>query len=175
MINFLINFCFNFERSDPKPDLYLEFRAKRPRTPLRTRLVVAGVVTRGVAVGALRAGEGSGTTQRGYQVQRFRHEDARGTRAQLHALNVLRDGEVLFGVGTALLVLDADGEDGEVVDLHVLALQEQLLDAVHHVGEQTLDDALREGSVVARHVFREPCQVDGLLDHGEGKELAEHL
>ena len=78
-------------------------------------------------------------------------------------------GEVLLAVGTALGVLDAQGEDGKVGNLHVLALQEQLLDAAYHVGEHTLDGTLGEWRVVTGHVGSQLVQVDGLLDVGVGK------
>ena len=64
---------------------------------------------------------GTGLLQRGREVKHLGSQFAGGTGTELHALDVGGGGEVVLAVGTAT-VLDADGEDGEVGNLHVLAL-----------------------------------------------------
>ncbi len=59
------------------------------------------------------------------------------------------------------LVDDADGEDGEVVYLHCLILEHELLHTAHHIGEKAFDGTLRERGIVARHVFGEFIDTDG--------------
>lgn len=60
------------------------------------------------------------------------------------------------------LVLDADGENRQVVDLHGDALQGKFTDADYHVGEHALDGTGRERRVVARHVGGKAVHSDGL-------------
>ena len=110
------------------------------------RGLIAATLTVARGVGSGLAGDGGGLLERGLQVERLRQQDAGGAGTELDAGDVLRHREVLLADGAALGILDADGEDGQVVNLHVLALQEQFADTVHHVGEQPLDDALRIGS-----------------------------
>ena len=70
------------------------------------------------------------------------------------------------------LVSYADGEDGEVVDLHCDTLQGEFLDARYHVGNHALDGSLRERSVVASHVFGQAVEVYRLSDDWIGVVLA---
>ena len=96
-----------------------------------------------------------------------------GTGAHVHAVDVLRGGELLRGRRTLLLRLDACGEDGQPVELHGLALQHQLTDAADHVGQHALDGSPRVRSVMLRHVLGQLFNVDGLADgHGAGEPLA---
>ena len=111
------------------------------------------------------------TLEGGLEVQTLRGELTGGTGTELHGLDVAGDIEVVLRVGTALGILDADGEDGKVVDLDILAFEHQLLDTGDHVGEQALDDALREWSVVTGHVGRESVDVNGFLNDGISVEL----
>ena len=131
---------------------------------------IRGPATPVRGTGTLRCG--AGFLQRSLQVQALGDQFAGGTGTQFHALDVLRHGEDVLAHGTAV-VLDAEREDGEVGNLHVLALQQQFLDARHHVREYPFDGTLRVRCVVVRHVFGQCIQVDGLLDHGEGKPFPE--
>lgn len=66
----------------------------------------------------------------------------------------------------------ADGEDGEVVNLHSETLQGEFLDARYHIGNHALDGSLRERSVVASHVFGQAVDVYRLSDDWIGVILA---
>ena len=135
----------------------------------------------GVTAGGVSAGGGVGggglladiddTLEVGLQVETLRGELASGTGTELDGLDVARDIEVFLRVSTALGILDADREDGEVVDLDALAFEHQLLDTCHHVGEQTFDDTLGEGTVVTGHVVGKTFEIDGLLDNRIGVDL----
>ena len=83
--------------------------------------------------------------------------------------------ESLFRLRTAGHVLYAHIEDGEVGNLHALALQQKLLDAAHHVGEDSLYGTRRERGVVRRHVVGKLVQLHHLLLHGIGKPLVVHI
>ena len=131
-----------------------------------------GIASAAIAVaGGLLASEGSCLLQRGLEVQVLGDQLAGGTGTELHALDVLRHGE-LAGGGLASGVLDAEGEDGKVGNLHVLAFEQQLLDAADHVGEHAVDGSLGERGVVVRHVLGQTVQVDGLFDDRVGVVLA---
>ena len=82
---------------------------------------------------------------------------AGGACAELVGLDVLGGVELLHGLGAGRL--EAYGEDGQVGNLHGHALQGELLDALHHVGQHSVDDALREGSVVGGHVLGQVFKV----------------
>ncbi len=61
------------------------------------------------------------------------------------AVALYKLGEVpLLDAGGSHLVDDADGEDGEVVYLHCLVLEHELLHTAHHIGEKAFDGTLRE-------------------------------
>ena len=72
----------------------------------------------------------------------------------------------------SLLGSDANGENGEVVDLHGVAAEDEFLDALHHVGEDAAYGSCREGGVVARHVLGELVDADGCGDCRTGIVLA---
>ena len=82
---------------------------------------------------------------------------------QVGALHVGSRRELLGRYGR--LGLDARREDAEVRDLHRLALEHQLADAVHHVGEHALDDTLGVGRVVFAHVLSQVLQRHGLAQY----------
>ena len=90
---------------------------------------------------------------------------------ELDALYVLCHGEGFLRVGS-LLGSDANGENGEVVDLHGVAAEDEFLDALHHVGEDAAYGSCREGCVVARHVLGELVDADGCGDCRTGIVLA---
>ena len=124
---------------------------------------------------------GSGGTGRGLcggrsllqvslQVEGGGGQVAGSTGTEFHTLDVGRSRELTFAFSTAP-VLDADGEDGKVGNLHVLALQQQFLDTVHHVGEHASDGSLGEWCVVVRHVLGQSFERHGLFDDGVGKIL----
>ena len=121
------------------------------------------VLVRGIAF--LLCDDGRSPLQRGIEVESRRSERSCGTGTQLYTLDVLRGIELLLRF-SSLFVLDADREDGEVGEFHVLALQQNLLDASDHVGEHPLDGAGGERRVVIRHVLGELVQPDGLVNDG---------
>ena len=121
------------------------------------------VLVRGIAF--LFCDDGHSPLQRGIEVESCRSECSCGTGTQLYALDVLRGVELLLRF-RSLFVLDADREDGEVGEFHVLALQQNLLDASDHVGEHPLDGAGGERRVVIRHVLGELVKPDGLVNDG---------
>ena len=84
--------------------------------------------------------------------------------------DVLGGGEFLCGLGS--LGADAGLEDGEVGELHGVAVETDLSDASHHVVQQTDDLALRVGAVVSAHVFGDAFEVDDVGVDGAGVELA---
>ena len=90
------------------------------------------------------------------------HQLAGGSGTESQSGNILRHAEVLLLVGAALQT-QADGEDGEVGELDVLAEQEQLLGARHSVGQDALDGSLAERGVVTCHVLRQFVETDGLI------------
>ena len=59
-----------------------------------------------------------------------------------------------------------------LVYLHALAVEQQFLDAAHHIGEHAADDTEGVGGVVAAHVFRQLVEVVGLIAHRAGKPFA---
>ena len=67
---------------------------------------------------------------------------------------------------------DPHAEDGEVVQLHVLAVEQQLLDAGGHVLEDPVDRALRIRRVVLGHVFGQSARVERLVCHRPCQPLA---
>lgn len=84
--------------------------------------------------------------------------------------DVLGGGEFLCGLGS--LGADAGLEDGEVGELHGVAVETDLSDASHHVVQQTDDLALRVRAVVSAHVFGDAFEVDDVGVDGAGVELA---
>lgn len=84
--------------------------------------------------------------------------------------DVLGGGEFLCGLGS--LGADAGLEDGEVGELHGVAVEADLSDASHHVVQQTDDLALRVRAVVSAHVFGDAFEVDDVGVDGAGVELA---
>ena len=79
--------------------------------------------------------------------------------AGIHLLDVL-GGEVVAGDGA--LALELNVEAAEFAEHHLVALKELFADAGHHVGDDTLDDALREGTVVRSHVACEVIEAEHL-------------
>ena len=89
----------------------------------------------------------------------------RGTGTELQALHIVCQREV----GSRCRPFPADnayGEDGEVVQLHILAVKDKLLDARNHVGKDTLDDTGRVGGVMVCHVLCQTFGVIRLFDDG---------
>ena len=72
--------------------------------------------------------------QVGVEVEIHRAEVARGAGFHSYSFDVLRYGEVV-GVLCTHLVLDTDVEDGEVVELYILAHEQELLDVGHGIDE----------------------------------------
>ena len=107
----------------------------------------------------------------GVEVKTAVGELACGTGTELDALYVLCHGEGFLRVGS-LLGSDANGENGEVVDLHGVAAEDEFFDALHHVGEDAAYGSCREGCVVARHVLGELVDADGCGDCRTGIVLA---
>ncbi len=68
--------------------------------------------------------------------------------------------------------LDADREECEVVELHLLALEQELLGALDRVAEHTEDGALRIGAVVTVHVLGESLEVEGFVTCRPGEPQA---
>ena len=95
---------------------------------------------------------------------RGRSELSGGTAAQRAALDVNPRIEIRCSLGS--LRSESHAEDGEVVNLHVLPLEQNLLDTVHHVAEHTLDAALGIRRVVLGHVLGELVDADGLVSYG---------
>lgn len=84
--------------------------------------------------------------------------------------DVLGGGELLCGLGS--LGADAGLEDGEVRELHGVAVEADLADASHHVVQQTDDLTFRVRAVVSAHVFGDAFEVDDVGVDGAGVELA---
>ena len=141
----------------------------------RIRATAAGVTTTAIAwlSSQLTIDKGS-LFQSGLQVKTLTHQVASGSGLQLHTADILRYSEVLF-LSSHLLVLDTQRKNGQVVDLHVLALQQELFDTTNHVGEQTLDNALGVRRIVSTHVLSQSIQVDSLFNHVLGEPLTETL
>jgi hypothetical protein len=100
-------------------------------------------------------------------------ELACGACSQVHVLHILLHVEVLGLVGARRA--DADGEDGQVVELHGGAVHHQLLDARHGIGQDALDGARRIGRVVACHVLGEVGHSEGAVHDGAAIPLAERF
>ena len=75
----------------------------------------------------------------------------------MHVLHVLRDVVGQIAVGT--LRGNLHREDGEVLDLHLVALQTELTDTRHHVLQDAEDDTCRVRRIVVVHVFGQLSQV----------------
>ena len=88
-------------------------------------------------------------------------EVAGGVGVQVDVLDVL--GDVVGQVRLGTLRGHLDAEDGEVLDLHLVAVEAELADAGHHVLQDAVDDARGVGRVVVVHVLGELLQVVGLL------------
>ena len=84
--------------------------------------------------------------------------------------DVLGGSELLCGLGS--LGADAGLEDGEVGELHGVAVEADLADASHHVVQQTDDLTFRVRAVVSAHVFGDAFEVDDVGVDGAGVELA---
>ena len=95
---------------------------------------------------------------------------SRGDNLDVGSQDVLGGGEFLCGLGS--LGADAGLEDGEVGELHGVAVETDLSDASHHVVQQTDDLALRVRAVVSAHVFGDAFEVDDVGVDGAGVELA---
>lgn len=95
---------------------------------------------------------------------------SRGDDLDVGSQDVLGGGEVLCCLGS--LGADAGLEDGEVGELHGVAVEADLSDASHHVVQQTDDLALRVRAVVAAHVVGDAFEVDDVGVDGAGVELA---
>ena len=89
-------------------------------------------------------------------------ELAGGTGTELISHDVLAEVERLGLVDMA--TLDAQGEDGEVIELHGISLEGELMDAAHHVLQDAVDGALRVWRVVQAHVFGELLEVERLVE-----------
>ena len=96
------------------------------------------------------------------------------TGTESYAFDVLRHREIILTI-SSLLGLQTDGEDGQVIDFHCKTLEHQLLDALHHVGEQTLGGTGRETRIVFGHVLSESVEIDGLSYYWAGIVLAIRL
>ena len=68
--------------------------------------------------------------------------------------------------------LDGGDEGAQTVDLHGVALRQELCDAARHLHEHALDDVSAVDRVVLGHVLAEAAQRDGLLLDGLGVVLA---
>ena len=79
--------------------------------------------------------------QVGVEVEIHRAEVARGAGFHSYSFDVLRYGEVV-GVLCTHLVLDADVEDGEFVELYILAHAQELVDVRHGIDEVALDGSV---------------------------------
>ena len=95
---------------------------------------------------------------------------SRGDDLDVGSQDVLGGGEFLCCLGS--LGADAGLEDGEVGELHGVAVEADLSDASHHVVQQTDDLALRVRAVVSAHVFGDAFEVDDVGVDGAGVELA---
>ena len=95
---------------------------------------------------------------------------ALGTEADVDTLHVglcvpLSSEQV--GLGDALLgALHRGPEDTQTVDLHGVALSDQLDHTRGHLGEHTLDDVARVHSLVLSHVLGQTSERDRLLLYG---------
>ncbi len=92
---------------------------------------------------------------------------ALGTEADVDGLHIglcvpLAGEQVGLG-DTVLGRLHGGDEGAQTVDLHGVALGEELGDTARHLGEHTLDDVAAIDTVVAGHVITEASQGDGLL------------
>ena len=137
--------------------------ASRRSAATTRRLVVA---SRGAAYG------GTHLAHIGLVVEVGIAQSTRGTGTQLQSADVAGYVELGLGLG-ALLVADTHGEDGQVVNLHILASQELLLDTLHHGGHHAETHGLREAGVVFLHVLGEVGQVDGFIGNRKCIPLAE--
>ena len=115
---------------------------------------------------------GNGLSQRCRKVELLARQLASGTGTELHGFDVLRHVEFLFRLRSANVAYAAR-EDGEVVNLHVLAVENHLLDARHHGCHHTQTLRLGESGVVLRHVLCQLAQVNGLLDYWKGIPFVE--
>ena len=152
------------------PSFFCRFAYLRDGLLLQTVSAVAcsvgtaalcGIASGGIACSALaRVEEIHGVLGVGIERELGVAELAGSTGSEAVALYKL--GEVpLLDAGGSHLVDDADGEDGEVVYLHCLILEHELLHTAHHIGEKAFDGTLRERGIVARHVFGEFIDTDG--------------
>ena len=64
-----------------------------------------------------------------------------GTCFEAHTGDILLQRKILQRFGC--LTADSHAENGEIVNFHTLAVEQQFLDTVHHVGEYTFDDTAR--------------------------------
>ena len=90
---------------------------------------------------------------------------AGGTGAELQPLHVVGQREVGSGL-RPFLADDSYGEDGKVIQFHVLAVQNQFFGAGNHVCQYSLDDTTRIGGVVIGHVLGQFFDVEGFFDYG---------
>ena len=88
---------------------------------------------------------------------------ARGACTELQALYIVRQRKVGSRGGT-LSAYDAYGENGEVVQLYVLAVQDELFGAGNHVGQHPLNQPLRIGRVVVGHMLGKPFGIESVLN-----------
>jgi len=91
-------------------------------------------------------------------IQLLLRELAGAEDGDLRLLDVLADVELL-GAGS-VGALQSEGEDCQVVELHLLRLEEEFADTAHHVAEHAVDGAGREWRVVRRHVLHQTIEVD---------------
>src|SRR5574344_1277799 len=89
---------------------------------------------------------------------------AGGAGIQTDGLDVVSHREVFQFV--AAYALQTYAEDGKVVYLHVLAVEQKFLDTRHHIGEHALDGTSRVRRVVDSHMFDELLDVDDLIGYG---------
>lgn len=94
-----------------------------------------------------------------------------GSRPELQTSDVLRHTEVLFRSCTFLHSY-ANGENGEVGKLDVLAQEKQLLRAGYCIGQDAFDGPLGEWGVVTCHVGCQLVEAYRLLGYDSWKPLA---
>ena len=95
-----------------------------------------------------------------------------GRQLGVGALRALAGGDLGTRGERQAVGLDGSLEDAQVVYLHGVALQDELLHARHHVGQDADDEAGREGRVVLVHVLGQLLQVVLLLGLHAGVVLA---
>lgn len=99
------------------------------------------------------------------------HEATAEVQVHVQLCDVLRHVEVVGVLTAASRVLDAEGEDAQLIKSHGLALEQQLTQAHLHLDEHATDGGLREYAVVRGHVRDELVELHQLA-YGTGEPLA---